>query len=82
MNCPNCGKKLTVLVGIEPDSAPYACFDCVRGWWPAEMTPKARACWDPVTRSHGSSEVGQVVRLEAQVNRDIAVDEARKKDKP
>jgi hypothetical protein len=64
--CPNCGKKLSIVVTNDAATPPYACFDCTRGWWPAELTPQARALWDPTSRSFTMTIDGATVRQQAR----------------
>lgn len=48
--CPNCANALLAVVG-SPESAPWLCTACHRGWWPAELTDEARSTWNPMVRA-------------------------------
>jgi hypothetical protein len=76
--CPSCGRD---LVELDPppnsQSAPWTCYPCVRGWWPAELTLAARECWDSVRRSFRAGEAGSVVRNAAIVQAAEARERAR-----
>lgn len=76
--CPTDGKALRLLDPVPTaDTPPFLCDECVRGYWPAELTPAARALWDPLLRTHGTGEAAEVVRLAAVVDRDTAREQAR-----
>ena len=63
--CPGCGDQLTVLDPPPNDATPpFMCEADVRGWWPAELTPEARAAWDPVTRTFGAEHDAIQVAIE------------------
>lgn len=50
VRCPEDG---TLLQLVEPGSAqdaPWLCLECSRAWWPAELTPAARAAWSTDAR--------------------------------
>lgn len=49
--CPNCGRPLTPVPDHDPQTAPWLCHPCARGWWGSELTSVARQAWDPITRS-------------------------------
>lgn len=71
--CPNCGQTL-VAVAV-PLAPPYACWECVRGWWKAELTLEARSLWEHTTRSHGASDDGEKVRAAAEAEQDAQGDQ-------
>lgn len=49
-SCPSCGAELAA-VDLGGDTPPWLCAPCARGWWPAELTAKARAAWRPLLRT-------------------------------
>lgn len=53
MTCPGCGGALRVVVGPS-DWTPWACDECTRGWFVAELD--ARDGWDPASRSMAGGE--------------------------
>lgn len=50
MNCPICGDELQRVERLNPTWAPWVSVNCSRGWWDAELTPEARAGFDPARR--------------------------------
>lgn len=54
-SCPQCGEQLTA-VDLDADTPPWLSPSCARGWWPAELTAKARLRWDTSTRSHADAD--------------------------
>ena len=48
--CPTCGKPLDALA-LDPETTPFVCRSCARGWWQAELD--AQALHDPVTGDFG-----------------------------
>lgn len=61
-SCPGCGTQLKYVLLARGDTPPWKCATCWRGWWPAELDPRARSSWDPRTRTHGTSPVAQEIR--------------------
>jgi len=43
-SCPRCSAGLTAVVQ-GPDSAPWLCRPCRRGWWAVELTAGSRAIY-------------------------------------
>ena len=72
--CPGCGANLDA-VALDPDSAPFACQGCSRGWWRAELTRAARLAWNVPLRCHDDP----VVVIRALDERDTARRLARTK---
>lgn len=71
ISCPNCGQQLQPVRDLGPDSTPWLCKTCARGWWPAELTPAARKAWNPQTRSFdGPAQVD--IRLNTMIDRQRA----------
>lgn len=35
--CPLCGQPLQVIGTLDPQTAPWGCYPCGRGWWVAEL---------------------------------------------
>ena len=56
LDCPSCGAQLQHHVG-PPQDTPWLCRACGRGWWNAELTPKAREAWRPHEKDHGGVDV-------------------------
>lgn len=50
--CPACGRPLAPVVA-SPDSAPWLCHPCGRGWFAAEIANPGS--WDPATGFHRRS---------------------------
>lgn len=48
-DCPSCGAQLEPHAG-HPDSAPWVCHNCYRGFWVAELQPFALRIYD--ARAH------------------------------
>lgn len=46
LDCPGCGGQLTPHAG-HPQSTPWICNECARGWWVAELTREARIHYRP-----------------------------------
>ena len=46
IGCPKCGKAL-MPVALGPDTAPWLCADCARGFFTVELTEEARAQYRP-----------------------------------
>ena len=42
--CPICGRPLAPVV-LGPETAPWLCAGCHRGWFAAELSAEARAGW-------------------------------------
>jgi hypothetical protein len=68
--CPNCGGRLEAVRDQDPDTAPWLCGRCVRGWWPAELTDEARSAWSPHTRDFGPRRLE--IMVAAWADRDAA----------
>lgn len=50
MTCPNCAGPLLPVAG-SPETPPWLCTGCHRGWWPSELTEEARSTWNPLVRA-------------------------------
>jgi ribosomal protein L37AE/L43A len=61
MTCPHCGRSL--LPVTRPETAPWLCLECHRGWWSAELTVAAKDAYRPEYRDFG---YGQTARLIAE----------------
>lgn len=71
--CPGCGAALTAVdVSRRPDTPPWLCGNCSRGWWNAELS--ARGAYDPILRDFGHSS--QKVHQGAKAERDKQVEAA------
>jgi hypothetical protein len=46
ITCPKCGAPLQP-VALGPETAPWLCAGCSRGFFAAELTPEARAVYRP-----------------------------------
>lgn len=80
MTCPNCGKRLLHdLDPADPSTPPYQCLDCVRGWWPAEITKQAREAWDPTTRSFTKKGIAKSKEIEAVADSERSAEVARRR---
>lgn len=77
--CTNCGGPLELLEPPpNPDTPPFLCARCARGWWPAEVTAPARELWRPMLRSFDAGDRADLeVRLRALTDRDTARARAR-----
>lgn len=77
-SCPGCGAQLAPVV-LGPDSAPWLCVICVRGWWVAELSQAARAGWVQSLRSfswpatRGAVAAGVEAELAAAAGRGSSV---------
>lgn len=68
--CPGCGAKLTVIdVSRRPDTPPYQCANCNRGWWLAELA--ATLHWDPLQRDFGPASTDIAAAADAEVGASI-----------
>lgn len=67
--CPNCGREMTPHAGY-PDSAPWICTECHRGFFVAELSAAARQCYRAIFHDHGFGDEGRKVR--AAVEREVA----------
>lgn len=63
--CPKCGQDLEP-VALGPESAPYVCNTCHRGFWAAELTDVARDLYRPRHHDWGQGTPGQAVRRSVQ----------------
>lgn len=43
-SCPGCGGGLAPVV-LDPQTAPWLCTRCHRGWWPGELLADHRVAW-------------------------------------
>lgn len=70
--CPHCGNELTPIA-LGPDTAPWLCAGCHRGYFNAELTSEARARYRPAARDYGTGKgkvaIRQAVELEVQAAR-------------
>lgn len=65
MTCPSCGSRL-VAVLARPDSAPWLCEVCRRGFFVAELSREAVAAWRLPEHDHGFGEVARMVRRDVK----------------
>ncbi len=63
-DCPKCARELQP-VALVPDSAPWLCNECHLGFWAAELTDEARACYKPPLVEFAGKD-GAVVRRAVQ----------------
>ena len=64
ISCPKCGKALQP-VALGPETAPWLCADCARGYFAAELTTEARALYRPHRDDWGlGSPLGTLVEKE------------------
>lgn len=70
-SCPNCGKEVTA-VSLDPDTPPWVCNPCARGWWNAELDPVAAKQWNPDDRSWGSPAASRKVQAACERERQDA----------
>lgn len=66
--CPNCGQLMEVVV-LEPQSAPWVCRMCGRGFWCAELSDDARAMYRPEHNDWGFG--AEAVQLRQQVTLEV-----------
>lgn len=52
MRCPNCGSQLQ-RVSLDPDTPPWLCQLCARGWWQAEVDNSSH--WRQAERDFGDN---------------------------
>lgn len=64
--CPSCGQPLT-HVALGPDSAPWLCTPCARGFWQAELTPAARDAYRPRRHDWGLGDDALSIRQDVVV---------------
>lgn len=61
--CPTCGDQLAPLAA-DPDTAPWLCptfHEGVRGFWTAQLNPKARKLWRAAQHDHGFGPEAQAI---------------------
>jgi hypothetical protein len=63
--CPNCGVEMTPHAGY-PDSAPWLCAHCHRGFFVAELSPAARQAYRPLFHDWGMGAEGRAIREAVQ----------------
>jgi len=63
--CLNCGVEMIPHAGY-PDSAPWICTHCHRGFFVAELSAKARKCYRPLFHDWGFGDEGRAVRAAVQ----------------
>ena len=61
LEAPCCGQQLEPHAGL-PDSAPYLCAHCHRGFWVGELSPSARALYRPLFHDWGVSLAAAALR--------------------
>ena len=62
-DCPSCGRPLEVApIQFGPDTAPWLCNACHRGFWSAELTVEARASYRTKFHDWGQGSPGAAVR--------------------
>lgn len=64
-DCPKCGKPLAP-VALDPDTAPWLCNECHRGFWSAELTDVARARYRHRHHDWGQGAPAQAIRRSVQ----------------
>jgi hypothetical protein len=77
LSCPHCGALLEPYVGT-PESAPWLCQNCRRGWFAAELTPEARKAWRPLEKDHHGLDHDAFMQID--LDRHLEIDEARKRN--
>lgn len=60
-DCPKCGRTLAPTA-LGPDTAPWLCNDCHRGFWAAELTVQARSLYRQRFHDFGLGRPGLAVR--------------------
>ena len=75
ITCPTCGGQLAPHVGL-PQTAPWLCANCRRGWWLAELAPEARKRFRPQVFDFGHDgtvAAAVATELEAAIKRGNSV---------
>jgi len=74
--CPACGRLMTIpgIALVDPQTAPWLCQPCGRGFWHAECSPDARAAYRPRHHDWGYGSVA----LRATVDQERAAARERR----
>lgn len=64
-DCPKCGRPLQP-VALGPDTAPWLCNECHRGFWSAELTDIARGRYRPRHHDWGLGTPATAIRHSVQ----------------
>lgn len=67
-DCPSCGRPLEVAAtrSLDPDTAPWLCNACRRGFWAAELSAEARAAYRVEFHDYGHGPAATAVRRAVQ----------------
>jgi len=70
--CPNDGAPLQP-VALDPDTAPWLCNVCRRGWWVSELQTSARSAWRVQFQDFGFGDTMLSIREQVRQERVEAV---------
>lgn len=79
--CPGCGEPLQPVVTDDPQTPPWVCRECDRGWWNAELAPDAARFYRPEFRDFGRGSQHVVRAAVAELADAVATDAARRRGK-